>query len=211
MRGRGRGRGGAKPGPRVPAEFRIFSEGVAAHLPRQLEDSSQAQLIQAFKAVRTKSEVKLPLRPGYGNLGTGVLLRTNFFPVRLPKGPFWDYTVTIKVVERKEESQRSGKGKERDTGERAAKGGCKDGSFITAAMKRRIFELLEKEPSFDPYRAHIAHDYSQRIIAAKQLPQPFEITVRYVEEDEEHPRDGAKLYNIAIEFDCEINIDTIVQ
>ena len=157
MRGRGRGRG-AKPGPRVPdrAEISIFSEGVAAHLPRRLEDDSQAQLIQAFKAAHT--QVKLPLRPGYGNLGNGIMLRTNFFPVRLPKGPFWDYTVTIKVVEPEGELQRSGKGKERDTGEGTAKGGPKDGSCITAAMKRRIFELLKKHPSLDSYRAHIAHD-----------------------------------------------------
>ena len=210
MRGRGRGRG-AKPGPRVPAAFSIFSEGVAAHLPPQLEGDSQAQLIAAFKAVRIKPAVKRPLRPEYGNLGSDITLRTNFFPVRLPKGPFWDYTVTIKVVKPEGESQSSRKGKERDTGKLAAKGERKDGSSITAAMRRRIFELLVKDPSLDPYRAHIAHDYSQRIIAAKQLPQPFNIPIQYVEEDEEHPRDDAKLYSITIEFDCEIDINTIVQ
>jgi eukaryotic translation initiation factor 2C len=36
-----------------------------------------------------------PLRPGYGTLGTEVILRANFFPVTIPKGPIFEYTVGI--------------------------------------------------------------------------------------------------------------------
>ncbi|KAF8711992.1 hypothetical protein AX14_013179 [Amanita brunnescens Koide BX004] len=202
-------RKGKGPPTRPRAEFSIFSEDVATRLPHRLRDDGQTQLIQTFKSACT--EAKRPLRPGYGQLGNAIMLRTNFFPVRLPKGPFWDYTVTIKEVEPEGELQRSGKGKERDTGEPAAKSGGKDGPRITAPMKRRIFGLLEKDPSFEPYRAHIAHDYSQRIIAAKQLPQPLDTVIRYVEEDEEHPRDDAKLYSTTVEFVGQIDVDTLLQ
>jgi len=138
-------------------------------------------------------------------------LRANFFPVRLPKGPFWDYKVTIKAVESQDEPKRGKKGKERNTGQQAAGKRGKDNSRILASMKRRIFELLEKEPSFQPYRALVAHDHSQRIIAAKELPQPLEILLRYIEEDEQHPKDDATRFSISIEFERQINLNTIIQ
>src|SRR6266576_3310214 len=185
---------------------KIFSEGVAARLPRRLEGDSQNQLIQAFKSVTRQP--KRPLRPGFGALGNGITLRANFFPVRLPKGPFWDYKVIIHVVEPEGEPERSRKGKERDTGQPSAKRGGKDGSRLTARMKRRLFQLLENDPSFEPYHAHIVHDYSQRIISAKELPQPLDILSRYVEEGEQGPRENAKLYNISIELDGRIDLNT---
>jgi eukaryotic translation initiation factor 2C len=36
-----------------------------------------------------------PLRPGYGALGTEVILRANLFPVTIPKGPIFEYAVGI--------------------------------------------------------------------------------------------------------------------
>jgi len=78
-------------------------------------------------------------------------------------------------------------------------------------VKRRLFELLENDPSFEPYHAHIVHDYSQRIISTKEWPQPLDILLRYVEEDEQGPRENAKLYSISIELDGQIDLNTIVK
>ena len=208
-RGGGRGGGGGGAGRGGPAGS-IFAEDVEARLPSHFEDDSQERLIQAFKSVSFQQQ--RPLRPGYGSLGKEITLRANFFPVRLPKGPFWDYKVTIKVVEPQDEPKPVKKGKERDTGKQAtASKRGKDSSRILASMKRRIFELLEKEPSFQPYRALVAHDHSQRIIAAKELPQPLEILLRYIEEDEQQPRNDASWYSISIEFERQINLNALIQ
>ena len=209
-RGRGGGRGGGGGGGgRAGFADSIFARDVEARPPSHLEDDSQDRLIQAFKSVSIQP--KLPLRPGYGTLGKGITLRANFFPVRLPKGPFWDYKVTTKVVEPQDEPKRGKKGKERNTGQQPTGKRGKDNSRILASMKRRIFELLEKEPSFQPYRALVAHDHSQRIIAAKELPQPLEILLRYIEEDEQHPRDDANRYSVSIEFERQIDLNMIIQ
>ena len=40
-------------------------------------------------------EMDLPTRPDFGTAGKAIKLRTNFFPVRVPKGPLYEYDVTI--------------------------------------------------------------------------------------------------------------------
>ena len=53
--------------------------------------------------------------------------------------------------------------------------------------------------------AHIVHDYSQKTISAKELPQPLDILLRFVEEDEQGPRQDAKLYSTSSSIDGQID------
>ena len=94
----------------------------------------------------------MPLRPGWGQLGA---LRTNFFTVRVPQGTtLLEYEITMSL-----------KGQ--------AKGGDR---------KARIMELVEHAPQFMPYATDVAHDWSQRLVSAWNLPQPLNVPIVYLEE-----------------------------
>ena len=96
-----------------------------------------------------------PIRPGYGKEGVPITLRANFFAVKLPKGPIYDYVVEI------------------DPPPPSKKKDGKD----TVGIKARIFQVLEQQAKFIPHLSYIAHDKSQRIVSARELPQPLVITV----------------------------------
>jgi hypothetical protein len=102
---------------------------------------------------------EFPLRPGYGTLGTEVVLRTNFLPMELRQSVIYDYDVKITPT-------KFGKSK-----------------------KLRIFELLEQHPSFSPYLGHIAHDKSARMVSAQELPQPLDIKVSFHADGSSEPGD----------------------
>ncbi|KAJ7086385.1 argonaute-like protein [Mycena belliarum] len=164
---RGGFRGGAPGGPV------IFAENVPANVPARLSDASHAQLIQSFSTLKANPD--RPLRPGYGTLGRAITLRANFFALRVPKGPIYDYSVEITP---KTDINR---------------------------LKARIFFLLEDSAACRPLRGHIAHDRSQRLVSAKKLPQPLDITVPFYEDGEAGPRAGATVYTVSIKFDKELD------
>ncbi|EAU83532.1 QDE2 protein [Coprinopsis cinerea okayama7 len=147
----GRGRGGFNQGPI------IFAEDKPAQLPARLRDDSQNQLIQSFK--RAPATAERPLRPGYGTLGTPIILRTNFFAVRLPKGPVYNYTIEISPQK------------------------------ALASRKERLFQLLERSPLCKPHLPYIAHDKSERLVSAKKLPQPLDVQVTFTDFDDTAPGD----------------------
>ncbi|KAG6848643.1 hypothetical protein H0H93_015297 [Arthromyces matolae] len=151
----------------------IFAEGAPANIPSRLDEPSHDSLIKAFKSLKVIPE--RPLRPGYGTSGTAITLRANFFPVRLPKGPFYDYVVEV-----------SPKAK--------AKG-----------IERRIFELMEKSPVLNQYSSSIAHDRAQRLISATMLPQPLDVPVRFFEEPATGPAPDAPVYIVSIKFQRELS------
>ena len=98
----------------------------------------------------------MPLRPGWGRLGQPGVLRTNFFSVRLPaNATFYEYEISINPKAQ-------------------AKG---DRRF-------RIMQIVEQSPQFAPYAAQAAHDRSQRLVSVQRLPQPLEIPIVYLEEDQ---------------------------
>src|SRR5712671_3443273 len=90
--------------------------------------------------------------------GKQIKLRTNFFPVRVPKGPLHEYDVSISP---KEVSNRR--------------------------VKRRIFQLAENTQDWisNGLKGRVAHDSSAKLIAAHVLPQPLTIPVPYFEDDED--------------------------
>jgi eukaryotic translation initiation factor 2C len=167
--GRGRGDGGPV----------IFAEGTAANIPTRLSDTSHTDLIKSFKSLAVSPE--RPLRPGYGTVGTPITLRANFFALKLPKGPIYDYNVEISP---KTDINR---------------------------LKKRIFELLEQTSMCAPHLPYIAHDYSQRLVSARKLPQPLDIPVPFYDDHENGPRPGAKVYIISIKFERQLDMDSMTQ
>lgn len=157
----------------------IFAEGTPADIPSRLSDTSHTELIKSLKTLAVSPE--RTVRPGYGTLGTPITLRANFFALRLPKGPIYDYNVEISP---KTDLNR---------------------------MKRRIFELLEQNPMCAPHLPYIAHDHSQRLVSARELPQPLDISVPFYDEHETGPRPGAKVYVISVKFERQLDMDSMTQ
>ena len=151
----------------------------------------------------------MPPRPGWGTLGRNITLRANFFAVKLPKGPFYDYSVTIVDVTPKTADDGGGKGGKGGKGKGKARSGG-DPNEIKTPVKRRIFELLEEDRLFQPYKSIVVHDFSQRIVAAKKLPQPLQLTIMFREEDEKEADVKKKiLYEVTVELLGEINLEPL--
>ncbi|KAI0917033.1 hypothetical protein AcW2_007273 [Taiwanofungus camphoratus] len=125
---------------------------------------------------------EMPLRPGWGTLGRPVTLRANFFAVTVTKGVLYDYDVSI-----------SPKAQARTD------------------RKERIFQLLESHAQFAPHAGYIAHDRKQRLVSAKELPQPLSVSIRFVEEGETAPRDNALEFTVDINFVRELNTSQLTQ
>lgn len=157
----------------------IFAEGAPAELPPRLSETNHTDLIKSFKSLAIKPE--RPVRPGYGTVGTPGKLRANFFALKLPKGPIYDYTVDISP---KTDINR---------------------------LKKRIFELLERSPGCAPHLPYIAHDHSERLVSARKLPQPLDISVPFYDDHESGPRQGATVYAISIKFQRQLDIDRMNQ
>ncbi|EKM51085.1 uncharacterized protein PHACADRAFT_212985 [Phanerochaete carnosa HHB-10118-sp] len=146
------------------------AEVFAAGTPARLDQrvSEMDSLIKSFGNLKVGPE--MPLRPGFGTTGRLQNLRANFFALRLPADlAIHDYEVSISPN--------------------------KD---LRRARKARIFDLLESSPECAPFRDHIAHDNSARLVSAKELPQPLQATIRFYEEGESGPRDNAPVYTVEI-------------
>ena len=75
--------------------FRVFTAGgILANGYARLENDSEDQLVASLSSL-TLANTDLPLRPGFGAEGKVIKLRTNFFPVRVPKGPLYEYNIKI--------------------------------------------------------------------------------------------------------------------
>lgn len=109
-----------------------------------------------------------PLRPGFGTLGQPVVLRANFFPITFLQTPIYEYKAVITPTT---DIQR---------------------------LKTRIFQLLEASPEFRPHVAYTAHDRSERIVAAKKLPQPLSAAITFFEEGQAGPEPNARVYTLNI-------------
>ncbi len=91
--------------------------------------------------------------------GKSIKLRTNFFPIRVPKGPLYEYDISISPQQ----------------------------GIASRRIKRRIFQLAENTQDWasNGLKDRVAHDSSAKLVAADVLPQPLTINVPYFEEDEE--------------------------
>lgn len=178
-RGRGghdSGRGGGVGGGRGRGGFGgpvVFAENVPAQVPARLSAANLQHLIAGFKSLSVKAD--RPLRPGYGTVGTPITLRANFFAVKVPQGPIYDYTVEISP------------------------------STDFNKLKARIFQLLELSPVGRTHLPYIAHDRSQRLVSARKLPQPLSIPIKYYDDHQDGPSSDAKIYTVSITFQRELD------
>lgn len=150
-----------EPAPKVDARITSIDQGV-----------------QKFQAlIRTNRQVKHPLRPGFGTLGTPILVRANFFALKFPKGLIiYEYKIDITAKSTSKSTSKSESG----------------------PMKGRIIELLEESPDFDDYRGHIAHDSSEKMVSSRKLPQPLTIDITYRDDGEKSARPDAKRYTVSL-------------
>lgn len=155
----------------------------AAGSPVRLEPrlNELDSLITSFKQLAVTPE--MPLRPGFGTAGTPITLRSNFFALRLPKAlQIYEYAVKISPK----------------------------GADLSGPCKARILELIETSSEIAPHMAYIAHDRSGRLVSAKLLPQPLQLSVRFFEREEGTARPNAKVYTVKIEFTGDLNTDELV-
>jgi hypothetical protein len=118
--------------------------------------------------------------------GTKVTLRTNFFPIKVPKGPLHEYDVDIKPTA---------------------------GTAIRR-VKRRIWQLAETTRDWQEagMKGIVAHDHAAKLIAAKRLPQPLVIKVPFYDVDQDGPKkDGTgKEYTLTIKFIQELETESLI-
>jgi hypothetical protein len=99
--------------------------------------------------------------------------------MKIPKGPFYEYKIHFKP------------------------------EVKIKRVRRRLLQLLEVTPQFAKYKNLVAHDGSEKLIAAKKLPAandgPLDVSVQLYDEDEAVPDDKAKTFLISLSFVGEIN------
>ena len=129
----------------------------------------------------------LPSRPDFGTIGTQIKLRTNFFPINVPKGPIHEYDIAIEPAANNKR------------------------------LKRRIFHLAEQSNEWKQagMTNKVAHDHSAKMYGAIKIPSPFEIKILYTDEDEEEehrdqPR-APKEYTMTIKYTQEIDTQGLVR
>ncbi|KZT22267.1 argonaute-like protein [Neolentinus lepideus HHB14362 ss-1] len=169
-RGGFRGRGG-------PAERGgIF--GGPAPIDARLQGNAQRDLVDSLRSI-TLNPDDLPLRPGFGTVGKPIILRANFFPVKLPKIPLQEYDVDIRP----------------------------GGNAIARRLKRRIWQLAEQTEQWAQagMTGTVAHDHSAKLISAKKLPQPLVIQIDYTEDDEDASQARGRQYTLTFNYVQEID------
>jgi hypothetical protein len=114
-------------------------------------------------------------------VGKNIKLRANFFAVKVPKVPLFEYTVSISPT-----------------------------TTIRRA-KRQISQLAEQTSDWsrNGLKGNAAHDHSQKLITAKKLRQPLTIQVPFYDEDEEGPQKGGKEYTLTIEFSGNLDMQSL--
>ncbi|KAF8513192.1 Piwi domain-containing protein [Gautieria morchelliformis] len=177
------GRGGYGRGRGGPTGPIIFTPEAPSDVDPKLISDGD-QLVKSFSTLKLQDEGDLPLRPGYGKEGKAIKVRANHFSMlKIPKGPIYEYKVSFHP------------------------------EVKSKRIRRRLLEILEDAPEYEPYKSFTAHDWSEKLVAAKKLPSPdnapLEVTVKLVDEDEMRPNTNAKAYNITFTFVNEINSDNL--
>ncbi|KAG2129584.1 Piwi domain-containing protein [Suillus clintonianus] len=172
--GRGSGtRGGYGGGPRGGVPGDLIFRGPAS-VDQRL--ATLDQLVSSFKKLAFNPA--RPHRPGYGTLGRSITLRANFFPIKLPKGPIYDYRVEITP------------------------------STDIKRIRARLFWFLERsnQQGWRELVPFTAHDNSERLVSSKKLPQPLDVQVQYYEEGEAGPNAKSKTYTFGFTHTGDLDV-----
>ena len=193
--GRGGGRGGGGGGRGRGGPPQVFAAGAPVRVDSRLSNADA--LVASFSRLGIDSAK--PLRPGWGSKGRPLVVRSNFFPVRIPKElVIYEYKVTIKAEKERKKPQKPGR---KDQDEKKE----------SAGVRARVFELLERQPAFQPFLNHIAHDRSAKLVSSKLLPQPLHIPITFYYAEEDAPRADAVVYNVDIEFVAQLHSNELSQ
>lgn len=135
----------------------------------------------------------LPPRPDFGTIGTNIKLRTNFFPITVPKKTFYEYDIVITPA------------------------------VAIRRVKRRIFQLAEQTPDWTTHglKGKVAHDHTSKLISITKLPQPLVITIVFFDEDEipkkpekKGPKDKKKPpkeYTLTFNYTKDLNTNNLLE
>ncbi|EJD43460.1 Piwi-domain-containing protein [Auricularia subglabra TFB-10046 SS5] len=145
--------------------------------PPTIDQRTLAQADQILAGLQGKrAGAERPIRPAYGKAGTPIVLRANFFPIRLDKDKFYEYSIEIKPEPKSQK----------------------------ARVRRRILDLFEKDSAGSSLIGYIAHDGAGRLISARLLPQPLSGTVAYYEAGDDRPARNADRYEVTVTFTKEL-------
>lgn len=132
----------------------------------------------------------LPPRPDFGTVGPSFKMRTNFFPVRLPKKTLFEYDIAITPA------------------------------VAIKRVKRRIFQLAEATSDWTKHglKGKVAHDFASKLVAINKLPDPLVIKIIFVDEDED-PKDKdkdkkkqkPKEYTLTFKFVKELDTSNLIE
>ncbi|KAJ7052794.1 argonaute-like protein [Mycena amicta] len=158
--------GGGGGGFRGGSPGGVFNPGPAT-IDARVSDNSDKQLV-ASRARITVGPNDLPLRRDFGTAGREIKLRANFFPIRLPRGPLYEYDVAISPV----------------------------AGTAARRVKKRIFELAESSREWAQYGLtnKVVHDSSAKLVSVSQLPQPLQIRIPFYDADDNPPAPTDKSY-----------------
>ena len=134
----------------------------------------------------TVKPTDLPPRPDFGTVGPTFKMRTNFFPVKLPKRTIFEYDITITP------------------------------STTVKRVRRRIFELAEATPDWTTHglKGKVAHDFASKLVAVNKLPDPLVIKIVFVEDDEdvkEKKKQKPKEYTLTFKFVKDLDTSNLLE
>ncbi|KIJ60908.1 hypothetical protein HYDPIDRAFT_31786 [Hydnomerulius pinastri MD-312] len=155
-----------------------------AVLDVRIADDSDKAIVAQFDPSGVGAD-GMPLRPDFGTKGKEITLRANYFPVRI-QGTIYQYKVAVTCTTAPPAEQ----------------------TKVTRTVKRRVFQLAEQTEDWKQAGMSncVAHDSAEKLIAARELPQPLTIHVRFYEEHESAPpSEGGREYTLAISFVSEVD------
>lgn len=134
----------------------------------------------------TVKPTDLPTRPNFGTIGPSFKLRTNFFPVKLPKKTIFEYDIAITP-----------------------------GTTIRR-VKRRIFELAEATNDWTKHglKGKVAHDSSSKLVAVHKLPDPLVIKIIFQDDDDdvkEKKKQKPKEYTLTFKFVKDLDTSNLLE
>ena len=108
-------------------------------------------------------------------MGSEITLCSNYFPVGIPEGPLYEYTVEISAARN-----------------------------LSRRLKRCIYQLAEQTTAWQQAGlvGNVAHDLnSSKLVSRRILPHPLTITIPYYDEDQQGPPTaGGMEYTLTITF-----------
>lgn len=148
---------------------------------------------------RMNIDEKHPKRPSYGGQGAPVILRANYFRLKLPSDLIlYRYDWSVKDTT-KEEKQEDKKEKKQEDKKEKKQEGKKEKKTPKLEGKKlgRVIQLCLQSPDLAKFQQDMVTDFRSILIARRDIPDQ-EITVAYRPEGENEPRQRATQYTMLL-------------